>query len=414
MRESGMTRLAPLLLLAACAHSPKHAAPPTGHHPPLIVRADPKLIDMTTEATTSLVLASATTELGISVKVTARDASDAMRPPLDLALVLDTSGSMEGDAIAAVRASAKQVVDKMRDGDRISVVAFHSKAEVLVPNTRLDAASRLHVLDAIAGISAHGTTDLTDGLAAGYQQLAAGRFPNGINRIVLLSDGVPNSSAQLPSLIAQVHSAGYSITTLGMGIDYDTTVMTELARSTGGSFHYIGKPDEVADVFDGELTKMTTVVARNVQLVVSPGPGVTIEPMSGLSSTGDGRVYTTLGDLPAGESRDLMIPIKVTARAEGATVELVDVALTFDDVVNQSGQQHRDGFVAVKASKDEVALKAAVKIDLERARMRARRRARSSKRCSSRAPASSSRRRCGSRRRAPRWSGSRMRRSTRS
>lgn len=337
----------------------------------MVARTDPKLVDMTTEATTSLVLASATSELGVRVKVTARESSDAVRPPLDLALVLDTSGSMEGDAIEAVRASAKQVIDKMRDGDRISLVAFHSKAEVLVPNTRLDAASRRHVLDAIARIAARGTTDLTDGLAVGYQQLAAGQFPNGINRIVLLSDGVPNTAAQLPSLISQVHAAGYSITTLGMGIDYDTTVMTELARATGGSFHYIDKPDEVADVFDGELTKMTTVVARNMTLVVAPGPGVTIEPMQGLTAAGDGKVYATLGDLAAGESRDLMIPIKVSARAEHATVELVDTALTFDDVVGQSGQQHRDGFVAVKASKDPVALKDAIKIDLERSRMRA-------------------------------------------
>ncbi|MEP6859130.1 MAG: VWA domain-containing protein [Deltaproteobacteria bacterium] len=367
------TRVPWLLLcstLLACAHA-NHAPPVVASRAPLAAASDPHLVEMTADPTTTLVLASATTELGIRVRIQASELPPARRAALDLALVLDTSGSMEGPAIEALRTSARKLAEKLRDGDRLSVVVFHSKAEVLVPNVVIRAANRAAIDHAIAGIHATGTTDLAGGLAAGLAQLQAGFLPNGINRIVLLSDGVPNSEAQLPALVANVRQAGVSITSLGFGIDYATTLMTQLARDTGGGFHYLATADDVGKVFDAELVKMSTAVARNLQLAIEPGPGVTITAMPGLVPGPDGKLYAAIGDLPAGETRDLMIPITVAARGAGSTAELVQATLTFDDVIGKSGQRTRDAFVAVKTSKDTAAIKKAVAIDLEVARIRA-------------------------------------------
>ena len=326
---------------------------------------------MTADPTASLLLANARDELAIRVRIVASDLPAAQRPALDLALVLDTSGSMEGPPIDALRDSARALAAKLRDGDRLAVVAFHSKAEVLVPNVVIRRDNRQQIDHAIAGIHATGTTDLAGGLSLGLAQLQAGFLPNGINRIVLLSDGVPNSSAPLPALVAGVHQAGVSITSLGFGIDYDSTLMTQLARDTGGAFHYLATADDVGKVFNAELTKMATSVARNMQLVIEPGPGVTVSAMPGLTAAADGKLYASIGDLPAGETRDLMIPIAVAARAAGSTAELVQATLTFDDVIGRSGQQTRDAFVAVKTSSDPAAVKRAVALDLEVARIRA-------------------------------------------
>jgi len=367
------SRLPWLLLcssLLACAHG-KPAPSVVAARAPLAAAVDPHLVEMTADPTTSLVLANARDELAIRVRIKASDLPAARRPALDLALVLDTSGSMEGDAIDALRTSARALAAKLRDGDRLSVVVFHSKAEVLVPNVVIRQDNRASIDHAIAGIHATGTTDLAGGLAVGLAQLQVGYLPNGINRIVLLSDGVPNSSAQLPALVARVRQAGVSITSLGFGIDYDSTLMAGLARDTGGAFHYLAAADEVGKMFDAELAKMSTSVARNMQLVIAPGPGVTVSAMPGLGATPDGKFYAAIGDLPAGETRDLMIPITVAARAAGSTAELLDATLTFDDVIGKSGQQTRDAFVAVKTSKDAAALKSAIAIDLEVARIRA-------------------------------------------
>jgi Ca-activated chloride channel homolog len=358
------------LLLTACTHAKRPTTTLTSAGAPLVVGTDPNLVEMTAEPTTTLVLANAGSELGIRVRITAHDLPAAKRPALDLALVLDTSGSMEGPPIEALRASARELAAKLRDGDHLSVVVFHSKSEVLVPNVAVSPANRTTIDRAISNIHATGTTDLFGGLSLGLAQLTAGIMPNGINRIVLLSDGVPNSSAALPQTVAMIRQAGVSVTSLGFGIDYDTTLMTQIARDTGGAFHYLEQADQVAKVFDAELVKMKSSVARNLQLEIEPGPGVTIAAMPGLVVGADGKLYAAIGDLPAGETRDLMIPIRVTARGAGSTAELAQATLHFEDVIGKSGVRERGAFVAVKTSTSATAIAGAIKIDLEVARVR--------------------------------------------
>ena len=332
---------------------------------------DPNLVTMTAEATTALVTASATTELGFRVRIAGKPLPDDNRPPINLGLVLDTSGSMEGKAIDAVRASARALVGKLRDGDRLSIVAFHSRADILVTSTDITPATRETIGRAIQSIQARGTTDLAAGLAQGLAQVTSHRMPAGINRIVLLSDGVPNTNVQLPQTVAMIQQNAISVTSLGLGIDYDTQLMTQIARDTGGAFHYLDEPESIAAVFDDELSKMTTVVGRNLQLVIEPGPGVAFQPMPGLTNLGNGRFVAVVGDLAAGEVRDLMFPVKVAARGDGSTVELALATLTFDDMIGKSGNQHREAFVSAKSSADAAATAGAVKIGLEVARVRA-------------------------------------------
>ncbi|HUJ60805.1 MAG TPA: VWA domain-containing protein, partial [Kofleriaceae bacterium] len=222
---------------------------------------------------------------------------------------------------------------------------------------------------AIDQLVPRGTTDLYDGLAAGFNQVLAQRVA-GVNRIVLLSDGVPNTSAQLPALIAQIRTSGLSVTSLGLGIDYDTTLMTQIARDTGGRFHYIAAPDEVAKVFDDELGKMSTVIGRNLVVSLTPGPGVTVHPIPGLVANG-GRLQLQVGDLAAGETRDLMVPIAVAARRDGSTAELIDATLRFEDVIGGSGMLEREAYVGVPVSSDAATVAAGVVPELEVARVRA-------------------------------------------
>lgn len=360
------------LALGGC-HFHKHArgvvtAPPA--RAPLALASDPKLVEMSVEATSPLILANASDELGIHVRVTAKAPPAAARPPLDLVLLLDTSGSMEGDAIAALRQSAGALVDKLRDGDRVTLVTFDSKVAEPMRGVVIDAAARARAHHAIDAIVARGTTDLQAGLGAAMSELAQRPHGKDLPRIVLLSDGVPNVSDQLPAQLASIRSYGYSVTSLGLGLDYDTTLMTRIATDTGGAFHYLEKPDQIAEVFDDELAKMTTVVARNVQLQLDAGPGVTLAPLAGYTVSGS-HLYANLGDLPAGTTRDLVLPIRVAARGDGSTAELVDAHLTFTDVVANAGALARDGFVGAKATKDQAAIAANLKTDLEVARVRA-------------------------------------------
>src|SRR5436190_10201284 len=119
------TGLAASFIAAGCGPAHKGATL-AGGGSPLSTVSDPHLIEMTAENTQALVPADTVAEMAVRIRVTAGDAPAGGRPPLNLVLLLDTSGSMEGKAIDALRTSARDLVDKMDARDHIAVVSFHA------------------------------------------------------------------------------------------------------------------------------------------------------------------------------------------------------------------------------------------------------------------------------------------------
>ena len=358
------TFIAAAALLAACS-----GKKPTGA--PLAASGDPRLIELAVEPTAGKVLATEVGELAVRIRVSAAKLPPGERPPLNLALVLDTSGSMEGEAIEEEKRAARQLVERLTPRDRVSLVVFHSTAEVLVPATPVTDQARKQLADAIDGIRARGTTDLASGLTLGLQQAQAGRAPQSIDRIVLLGDGVPNDPTPLPGLVAHAVQQRLSITTLGLGVEFDAELLGKIATDTGGRYHYLDEPGQVATVFEDELLKMRQVIGKNLALNLVAGPGVILEPLGGFQPMGNG-LYAVLGDLTAGEIMDVIVPLKVTGRRDGATVELIDATLTFEDATIGAGPLRRTGFASVNASADPAAVAASVKTQIALARDRAR------------------------------------------
>lgn len=332
---------------------------------------DPELVVLEGELGNQFVLGGAESDVVSRIRVQTRPLTNAPRPPINLALVVDTSGSMMGDPISDARAASLALVGMLRPEDRLAVIAFHSETEVLLPSTRIGGADIGELRAQIGRMQAQGTTDLGGGLRIGLEELVRNFEPEGINRLVLLSDGVPNDPATIVPLAQAAGERGIRITALGLGLDYDETLLAQVAQASGGRFHSVEQSSEVATMFRDEVLRFERVIARNMFLELRPGPGVRIDGVVGQPvSVGQGVVRIPLGDLSEGERRDIIVRAHAAARRAGATVELMDAVLTFEDAVQNAGGLERRVFLGARAMQTEEEVAAGRNEDVERAAAR--------------------------------------------
>jgi Ca-activated chloride channel family protein len=152
------------------------------------------------------------------------------RAPVNVALVLDKSGSMSGEKIEHAKTAALAALDRLNSNDIVSVVVFDTTVSVVVPATKLT--DRAAVRRAIAGIEANGTTALFAGVSKGAEEVRKFLGLERVNRIILLSDGQanvgPSSPSELGELGHSLRKEGISVTTLGLGMDYSEDLMAQL------------------------------------------------------------------------------------------------------------------------------------------------------------------------------------------
>ncbi len=223
--------------------------------------------------------------LDVLVRLQAPPAPDRAheRPPLNLAIVIDRSGSMSGQPLQEALRCARFMIDGLGPQDRACIVTYHSEVEVLVPSTPVTDKSRFH--RALQGIHSGGATALHGGWLAGAEQLSAHLSAESISRILLLSDGQANSGLTRRDEIVQqgaaLAAAGVSTSTYGLGRHFNEDLMGELARSGGGNSYYGQSAEDLMDPFREEFDLLAALYARQVTLSLTPGPGVTLEVLNG-------------------------------------------------------------------------------------------------------------------------------------
>jgi len=287
------------------------------------------------------------------------------RPPANLALVIDTSGSMEGKAIEDARSAAVTLVDSLSPKDRLAIVVFNSKTETLLPSTVLDDADMKDVHQKLAALRAEGTTDMAAGMQAAIAEVSAHVDPEAVNRVILLGDGVPNDETPMEALTESAAQHGISITALGLGPDYNETLMGKMAQVTGGRFQYVADSSKVASFFKEEVARLQKTYARDAWLELATGPGVTIESVIGqeIQRTPTG-VRVHVGDLALGEKMDVFAKVALAGRKDGAPVELMDAVLRYHEGTG-GAQKEKRAFVGVRASKDRAKIDAGRNADVE-------------------------------------------------
>ncbi len=344
-----MPRLRPTLLLAICAllgACDKHSTLPAATR-------DPQALSIQGALANRYVRTNGTSQIVAQIAIEARPVERKERPPVNLALVIDTSGSMEGRAIEDARTASLALVDSLTPKDRLAIVVFNSKTEVLLPSTRLDDADLKDVRERLKKMPAEGTTDMASGLQAGVNEVAKNLDVAGVNRVLLMGDGVPNNDSSIRATAQAAGDRGISITALGLGPDYNETLMGTIAQASGGRFHYIDDSSKVATFFKEEVIRTQNVYAKNTMLELSPGPGVTVVGVVGqeLARVGSS-VFVNLGDVSLGDRRELIVRLETQGHRDGAPVELMDAVLKFNEGLGGAAVEKRL-FIGAHATGDE-------------------------------------------------------------
>ncbi len=258
------------------------------------------------------------------------------RPPLNLCLVIDRSGSMgSAGKLDYVKEAAKYVVDKLGPRDRLSIVAFDSDVKVVQKNTRVE--NKALVKSKIDELFAGSNTNLSGGLEEGYAQAKKGKKKNYLSRVILLSDGLANEGItdleKLASLARNRQKKGVFTTAMGVGADYDDQLLTLIATGGAGNYYYIDRPQAVPTIFAKELSGIVNVAASGINVELDLEPGVRVANVRGYHyrELGGGRYEVPVGDIASGQEYTVFLELELPAVAEEKTVTLGTVLVRYED-----------------------------------------------------------------------------------
>lgn len=265
--------------------------------------------------------------------------SDRSRPRLNLSLVLDRSGSMDGEKIVRAREAVSYCIDQLLPTDRASVVIFDDEIEVLVPSQLVK--DKAVTKERLAHVFARNSTALHTAWVRGGMQVSEHLDEGAINRVLLVTDGLANvgvtNTDEIVSQAAGLHSRGVSTSTIGIGADFNEDLLIPMAQSAGGNSWHVERPEDMQRIFSVELEGLVAQFAHTVSLGFVPADGVRLVDLLNdfeLNETGRYR----LPDFLAGAPLDIVVQLNVPAQGVGAKLRLLDLKLGFTPQDSKSAE----------------------------------------------------------------------------
>lgn len=288
--------------------------------PELVVKVDRSLIN-TEGGSVRFVVA--------EIRAPKVEAVESKRYPLNLATVIDASGSMSGLPIAAAKSATIGVIGALEEVDRLSVISFATDTVVHCDAVVQDAPGKALSVSRTSEITTRGSTDLAAGWFSGCECVARvmQSNPNLRNRVILLSDGHANHGITDPARLErhanELRTRGVMTSTIGIGNGYSPTQLQAIAEHGGGRMHDAETPEEIIEIVKAELNDLCMTVIENAEIELDLPVGATAEPVGDLPFTIEGTGIRALcGSVLSGATRRVVFKITLAPGQDATTAHV--------------------------------------------------------------------------------------------
>jgi Ca-activated chloride channel family protein len=266
----------------------------------------------------------------LQIGIQAKSAQGADIAPLNLAIVIDKSGSMDSpEKMPYLKQSLRTFLNSLASNDIVAIVAFSTSAELIQPASKVGDGKWIE--NAVNRLQPGGSTNLNDGLMMGFQEVYRNFDVRRNNRVILLTDGLANTGTTDPTMIAdaarQYNDRGIYLSSIGLGKDFNDPLLSQLATQGKGAYHFVDSAAEMDKIFKQDVSGLIQKAASDVYVTIRPDTTVRVDGLTGYDSKPPaGTVQVKMRDMGTGDSQVLLAQLYVNQAAAGqrniGTIEL--------------------------------------------------------------------------------------------
>ena len=326
-----------------------------------------KQIQVRSELSSPIILEGTPETNYLKVSLSGQNIDSKKRVPINLAIVIDKSGSMSGQRIEKAREAAILAVNMLNENDTLSIVAYDSEARVIVPATKVD--NKLRIIGLInENIYASGGTALFAGLSKGIKQVENQLTKDKVNRIILLSDGQanigPSSVDELSQLAIIAAKKNIAITTLGIGSDYNELLMSSIASYSDGNHVFVNNSADLENVFVHEFNDLMSAIAQDVVITIQLKNGVKPVRLLGRDGVIKGNEITVkMNQLFSNQEKYVLLEVIPDKGKVGQEKTLAQVDLKYDNLL-ENKTENETQVVRISYTKDKKMVEDAIHQDV--------------------------------------------------
>ena len=257
------------------------------------------------------------------------------RTPVNIAIVIDKSGSMSGAKLERAKDAAIMAINRLTKDDIVSVISYDTKVRVIIPSTYVTNKRALE--DKVDRLRAGGSTALYDGVSAGIGEVKEYLSRNKVNRVILLSDGLanigPSSPEELGELGRSVAKDGISITTIGLGLGYNEDLMSKLAFNSDGNHAFVENENDLVKVFNSEFGDVLSVIAQDIELEFEFEDD--IRPLRSLGRSvniSGSKAVFQMNQMYSSQKKEFILEVDVPKNIDASKIKVARIKLKYTDM----------------------------------------------------------------------------------